>query len=104
MKKKHLILLGVAALLLFAFRKKKTKGHVEVGDLDEGEFIDPVTGEVITIKNTAPSTNVKVDNSPPMLNPIYTNQPTNTTTLPTRGNQSSGLNFYAQERYNVKFI
>jgi len=51
MKKKHLILLGVAALLLFSFRKKKTKGHVEVGDLDEGEFIDPATGEVITIKS-----------------------------------------------------
>lgn len=50
MKKKDFVWLGVAALLFFAFRKKKTtKGSIELGDLDEGDFIDPKTGKVITI-------------------------------------------------------
>lgn len=77
MKQKNLFLLGVAALFLFAFKKKKTtRGSIELGDLDEGDFIDPASGEIITIRNKATQVLSKVnqvfaDNEQPLQDDSY---------------------------------
>lgn len=61
MKNKTLII--GAALLLFFFLRKKKKGSILISDLDEGDFIDPVTGEVITIKQAGGGTTKGQQNS-----------------------------------------